>query len=230
MGIEKVFLLGISNAVKPRVIIENLKQNQMWNEKKFIFLTDTLYGETSVYCRNLNIEVIEFNEKFIDEALNNEEIKDALLISIGWSYILTPKTLNIFKECINCHGGLLPDFRGNNTYMHSYAALEEYYGTTIHYMSEEFDGGNILTQGRLKSYIDETPEIMHRRICEVTAYLIPESIKLVEEGFLGKKQTGQARYFNKISREEMDSLRQENIKNLEAKSKIRLPKHKEWDI
>lgn len=228
MEINKIFLLGVSNALKPRIIIEILMQSQIWSDKEFIFLTDDLLGETALYCNDKDIKVEEFNELFIRKSFGNKEFKDSLLISIGWSYFLTPEMINIFRECINCHGGLLPDYRGNNTYMHAYANLEEYYGTTIHYISGEFDGGNIITQGKLKSYFNETPEIMHRRICEITAYLIPESIKLVEEGFAGKKQTGRARYFYKISRIEMDLLRQENIQNLRASSKIKLSKHKEW--
>ena len=153
-----------------------------------------------------------------------------ILISIGWSQKIPEDFLAIFQFAINCHGGLLPDYRGNNVYMHNYANLSEYYGTTIHYMNNRFDDGNIILQARAKLFLDETPLILHRRICEMTAQILPEAIRLVELGYMGEKQTGVARYFYKIDRIEMESLRQKNIENIRNGRKIQFGRYKEWNL
>lgn len=97
-------------------------------------------------------------------------------------------------------------------------------------MNDDFDDSKILLQGKLKLYLEETPEILHRRISEITAYLIPNAVHLVESEYIGIKQRGLARYFYKISIEEMNTLRKDNInhlRNIEAKE---IAKYKSWNL
>src|SRR5690606_11508107 len=97
-----------------------------------------------------------------------------LLISAGWPLKIPSSFVNMFKYTpINCHGSVLPDYRGSRAYMHYWANCEDYYGATIHYMNDKFDDGNIIVQGQLKLFAEETPEIIHRRSAELCAYLIP---------------------------------------------------------
>ncbi|WP_040928650.1 formyltransferase family protein, partial [Nosocomiicoccus massiliensis] len=94
--------------------------------------------------------------------------------------------------------------------MHYWANCENFYGATIHYMNEKFDDGNIIIQGRLKLYMEETPEMLHRRTAELCAHLLPTAIYLVESGYEGKQADGLKRYFNKLSPEEFEQYRKSN--------------------
>lgn len=226
---KKVFLLGLANGLKPKIIIELLEQSFIWSQRDFVFLTNSNEGVAVEYClsRNIPVEIIRVSETYshsIDVPANS------LLISIGWSWKVRDDFLSLFTNSINCHGGLLPDYRGNNTYMHAYANLEDEYGVTIHYMTGKFDDGNIISQGKLKLYLSETPEVIHRRVCELSAYLLPDSIRLVEDGYEGYRQQGTARYFYKINKNEMDKLRRVNVERIRKGIVPSIAQHIEWKL
>jgi phosphoribosylglycinamide formyltransferase-1 len=231
---ESIFLIGLANGLKPRIILETISKMPIWREKNFVYITDSEIGVSAEFCRTQGVKILIVNKDDIISSTRSiqeiREIKPYMLICIGWNKKIPDDFLRLFKKRVNCHGGLLPDYRGDKAYMHTYANIEEEYGTTIHFMNDKFDDGEILLQGKLKLYLDETPEIMHRRISEVAGMMIPEAIRLLEIGYKGTKQSGRARYFFKITREEMDTLRQKNIENLRKGLPKEISSHKAWDL
>ncbi|MCM3741809.1 hypothetical protein M3210_16270 [Oceanobacillus luteolus] len=215
---KKIAILGSANALKPKIIIETLLEMNILQDKEIVFYTEKTDGICYEFCMNRDIKTIIFN----NERLNDEESfqlaqreKVDLLISCGWPYKIP---LSFLKQSrytpINCHGSILPDYRGNRAYMHYWANCESFYGATIHYMNEEFDDGNIIVQGRLKLFIEETPEILHRRTAELCAHLLPAAIQLVENGYKGKQVGGLKRYFNKLTPKEFEKYRSYNESQL----------------
>jgi phosphoribosylglycinamide formyltransferase-1 len=231
---ECIFLIGLANGLKPKIILETLSKMPIWREKNFVYITDSEKGVSVDFCRSKGVKILIVNkDDIISSTKTIQEIrgfKPYMLICIGWNKKIPDEFLNLFEKCINCHGGLLPDYRGDKAYMHSYANVEDEYGSTIHFMNNKFDDGEILLQGKLKLYLDETPEVMHRRISEITGIIIPEAIRLLENGYVGTKQSGRARYFFKITREEMETLRQKNIENLRKGLPKEISPHKAWDL
>lgn len=217
---KKIAILGSADALKPKIIIETLVEMNLLNDIKIVLLTDEDYGICVDYCTSVGIEHIVFKDRNLNDEYSYKlakQIDACLLISAGWPYKISSKFFGAFKyKAINCHGSVLPDYRGSRAYMHYWANCEEYYGATIHYMNEKFDDGNILVQGRLKFFLEETPIIMHRRSAELCAYLIPEAIRLVEIGYEGKKEKGVARYFKKITKEEFEKYREINVRKKEG--------------
>lgn len=229
-----IHFIGVSNGLKPRYILEEFfKCKTNIRNKEFYFITNDTNTDGMVldFCKENNINVLKVDMDNTECAINTvQKTHPEILISIGWSQKIPEDFLAIFQFAINCHGGLLPDYRGNNVYMHNYANLSEYYGTTIHYMNNKFDDGNIILQARAKLFLEETPLIIHRRICEMTAQILPEAIRLVEQGYAGEKQKGIARYFYKMNRIEMENLRQKNIENIRKGEKIQFGRYKEWKV
>lgn len=179
------------------------------------------------FCRGEGIHVLDINDESLPDKIRHP---NKIMVSIGWDRLLPQEFFPMFDAAINCHGGLLPDYRGKYPYMHNFANIADEYGCTIHYMNEKFDDGNIILQRRHKLFLEETPLLMHRRIAEMKAYSIPEAIRLVEQGYLGEKQRGTARYFYKMDRIEMETLGQRNIENLRAGRPLELSRHKEWQL
>ena len=231
MKLKTIYLMGLANGLKPRIILETLSNMPIWNERKYIYITDSYEGVSVEFCREKNIEIIIIDKENMNKSISEIKYKNnTLLITIGWSKKVPNEFLNIFDNCINCHGGLLPDYRGNNVYMHNYANISDEYGITIHFMNSDLDDGDILIQSNLKLYLEETPEIMHRRISEITGMIIPEAIRSIEAGYRGTKQLGKARYFFKITREEMYELRKINIKNIRNSEPKKIARNKEWKL
>lgn len=220
-----IYFIGLANGLRPLYILQIFMKNPMAKDRQIHFITDKREGIVVDFCHQSKIQVLTIDDKLLVDEI---KIPNKILVAIGWNKILPMDFLLLFDAAINCHGGLLPDYRGHNAYMHSYANIADEYGPTIHYMNEKFDDGNIILQARAKLFLDETPLIIHRRMSEMTAWILPEAIRLVESGFLGEKQKGTARYFYKIDRLEMENLRQKNVENLRMGKPLEIAKHKEW--
>lgn len=224
-----IYLIGLSYGIKPRIILETLSEFPIWRERNFVYITDSSNGVAVDFCKEKNVKIITVNFNDIESSMEQFKNKNnKLLVCIGWNKKLPSGFLSLFEKTINCHGGLLPDYRGDKAYMHSYANIDDYYGATIHFMNSKLDDGRIVSQGKLKLYLEETPEIIHRRISEISGMILPNAIHLVESGYEGVKQKGEARYFYKISREEMENIRMINFNNLQLNKLKITSNHKYW--
>jgi len=231
MKIKKIHMLSLCSVLKPKIVLEVLKDMNAFQDKEIEYLTNDNTDLVVDYCKENDINVIKVDHNDINASIKDIKTKNAdLLICVGWNKKLPNEFMSAYKNCINCHGGLLPDYRGNRAYMPMYANIPDEYGVTIHYMTSNFDDGNILKQVKLKLFLEETPLIIHRRMCELTAFILPESVRLVENGFRGIKQEGTARYFTSLKREEMDSLRHRNIENMRKGLSKEIAPHKAWKL
>lgn len=228
---KQLHFIGMADGLRPLFILQGCVFNPYMQQYNMCYITEKSEGIVVEFCKKNNIEVVVVEANNMENEI--EKVKDMnplMLIAIGWSTIIPPKFLSVFKYAINCHGGLLPDYRGHNAYMHSYANIEQEYGPTIHFMNEKFDDGNIILQAKAKLFLEETPLIIHRRMSEMTAQILPQAIQLVLSGYQGEKQNGYARYFYKIDRAEMESIRQKNIENIRKGIKKEITRHKSWEI
>jgi len=222
--IKRIAILGSANALKPKIIIEILNEMDLLPNKEIILFTEEANGVCIDYCREKGIKYVIFSNVKLDDLESYNLAKEQnvdLLVSAGWPYKIPMSFLQLFKYTpINCHGSVLPDYRGSRAYMHYWANCEEYYGSTIHYMNEKFDDGNIIVQGKLKLYLEETPSILHRRSAELCAYLLPQAIALVENGYEGRQVEGPKRYFKKLSPEEFEKYRKYNEQRPKSERKL----------
>lgn len=91
------------------------------------------------------------------------------------------------RRIINLHPSLLPKFGGKgmwgmNVHRAVIEAGEKESGITIHYVSEEVDGGEIIAQFRCEVTPDDTPETLVARIHVLEHRHLPEVIRqLLEE-------------------------------------------------
>lgn len=231
MKIKKIHMLGLASVLKPKFVLEMLKDMNAFENKEIEYLTNDNKGLVIDYCKENGINVIKVDHNDITASIKEVEMRNAdLLICMGWNKKLPDEFMSVYKKCINCHSGLLPDYRGNRAYMPLYANIPDEYGVTIHYMTSNFDDGNILKQAKLKLFLEETPLIIHRRMCELTALILPETVRLVENNYKGFKQEGTARYYASLKREEMDSLRHINIENIRKGLPKKIAKHKIWEL
>ncbi len=121
--------------------------------------------------------------KAILEALNEE--KADLVVLAGFMIILDECVTKAYAyKIINVHPALIPSFCGEGFYglkVHE-AALEygvKVSGATIHFVNEKADAGAIILQGTVNVEMDDTPEILQRRIMENVEWkLLPKAVSL----------------------------------------------------
>ena len=76
-----------------------------------------------------------------------DELDISLIILAGYMRILSSDFIHHFAgKILNIHPSLLPKFPGLNTHRKAIDAKEKYHGATVHFATEELDGGPIISQ------------------------------------------------------------------------------------
>lgn len=213
MRISKIGILASVDASKPTIIIEKLCKYHMLNGYEIVLFTVGTTGKCYDVCCREKIKVIPLVDANLSDSIDIEKIKKEecdLLISMGWPYLIPETILKLFGKAINCHGSILPDYRGSLAYMHYFANCEPFYGVSIHYMNEKFDDGKVLIQSGYKTLPNETNNDMQIRSAELCAFLLPTAIHLIEQDYEGYEPEGEKRYFFKRTPEEFIEYRMRN--------------------
>jgi len=110
-----------------------------------------------------------------------------LIVLAGYLSILPSNFLqNWEKKIINIHPSLLPKFGGKGMHgIHVHeaviAAKETKSGCSVHYVTEEIDGGEIILQREVCVYPEDTPTLLQERVLEQEHILLPEAIQKIKE-------------------------------------------------
>lgn len=108
-----------------------------------------------------------------------------LVVLAGFMYILTEELVQAYPNAIiNVHPALIPSFCGEGCYgLHVHEKALAYgvkvSGATVHFVSEECDGGPIILQKAVAVEEGDTPETLQRRIMEQAEWhILPEAVNL----------------------------------------------------
>ena len=117
-----------------------------------------------------------------------DKLKEAridLVVLAGFMVILTSEMVQAYPNAIlNVHPALIPSFAGPGCYgLHVHEKALEYgvklTGATVHFVSEECDGGPIVSQKAVEVLPDDTPEVLQRRVMEQCEWqLLPQAVSL----------------------------------------------------
>lgn len=116
-------------------------------------------------------------------------LKIDLVVLAGCMVIFTEELSLAFPNAvINVHPALIPSFCGKGFYgLHVHEAAIAYgvklSGATVHFVSEECDGGPIILQKAVPVLEGDTPQSLQRRIMEEAEWkLLPEAVSLFCQG------------------------------------------------
>ena len=109
------------------------------------------------------------------------------VILAGFMRILTAKFVQKYQgQLINIHPSLLPKYPGLKTHEKVLANGERQHGCTVHYVTEEVDGGPILAQSTLTVNVGESVESLKKRVHQLEHSLYPRVIQQLCRQDLGK--------------------------------------------
>ncbi|NLG33308.1 MAG: GNAT family N-acetyltransferase, partial [Syntrophomonadaceae bacterium] len=86
------------------------------------------------------------------------------------------------KGAINIHGALLPEYRGANPIQWAILNEENVTGVTMHYMTEQFDAGDIVAQRKVPIFFEDTWIDVQARIAEASEQMLKDEIPKLLEG------------------------------------------------
>ena len=114
-----------------------------------------------------------------------KELDIGLVVLAGFLYILTPELIEAYPNAIlNVHPALIPSFCGEGFYgLHVHEAALAYgvkvTGATVHFVSEDCDGGPIVLQQAVPIQEGDTPEVLQRRVMEQAEWnILPRAVAL----------------------------------------------------
>ncbi len=114
-----------------------------------------------------------------------------LVVLAGFMVILTEEMVRAYPNAIlNVHPALIPSFCGEGYYgLHVHERALEYgvkvSGATVHFVSEECDGGPIVLQKAVAVEENDTPEALQRRVMEQAEWVVlPRAVSLFCQGRL----------------------------------------------
>ena len=118
-----------------------------------------------------------------------KELDIQLVVLAGCMVIFSHELVDNYPNAImNVHPALIPSFCGKGFYgLHVHEAALSYgvklSGATVHFVSEECDGGPIIAQRAVPVLEGDTPETLQKRIMEEAEWkLLPQAISLFCQG------------------------------------------------
>jgi phosphoribosylglycinamide formyltransferase 1 len=122
----------------------------------------------------------EFENKILDLTKKNNI---DLIILAGFMILISSDFLSSFKgEIINIHPSILPSFPGLNSQKRAFEYGVKYSGCTVHFVTEETDGGPIIMQGIVPCYDSDNAETLTSRILKKEHVILPKVVKMIVEG------------------------------------------------
>lgn len=113
------------------------------------------------------------------------ELSIDLVVLAGFMHILTEEMVEAYPNAIlNVHPALIPAFCGAGYCgLHVHEAALTYgvkvTGATVHFVTEEPDGGPIVLQKAVEVRPGDTPEILQRRVMEEAEWhILPQAVSL----------------------------------------------------
>ncbi len=97
-----------------------------------------------------------------------------LIVLAGFMRILSPWFVQHYEgRILNIHPALLPRYPGLNTHERVLGAGDTHHGSTVHFVTEELDGGPRIVQGRIRVAPSTDPDELMRRVQAVEHQIYP---------------------------------------------------------
>ncbi|MBA1289041.1 phosphoribosylglycinamide formyltransferase [Pseudomonas japonica] len=109
----------------------------------------------------------------------------ALVALAGFMRILTPGFVRHYHgRLLNIHPSLLPRHKGLHTHKRALEAGDTEHGCSVHFVTEELDGGPLVVQAAVAVQADDTPETLARRVHAQEHQIYPLAVRWFAEGRL----------------------------------------------
>lgn len=163
-------------------------RNYIWRKLQAKVVNDLLGSTRRCYsvkavARKYAVPVTEAMDVNSDEFL-------AHLREKGVQFIVSISGTQLYKKrlreqtshgIVNCHGALLPKYRGLMPSFWTLANGEPEGGTSVHYVDAKLDNGPIIVQRRYRIHAWDTLEDVMARSKDLAAEAIIECVRIVEE-------------------------------------------------
>lgn len=149
------------------------------------------YGLQLAKQNNIPTRVVDHklyaSRNLFDQALSQaiNEYEPGLILLAGFMRILGADFVKRYRgKILNIHPSLLPNYPGTNTHQRVLDAGEKMHGVSVHFVTEELDGGPVIAQESIAIESIDNAETLALRIHEKEHVLYPAVVSLFADGRL----------------------------------------------
>ena len=114
-----------------------------------------------------------------------------LVVLAGFMRILTGDFVRHYEgRLLNIHPSLRPKYKGLNPHQRALEAGDREHGCSVHFVTEELDGGPLVVQAVVPVESDDTPESLAQRVHRQEHHIYPLAMRWFAEGRLKLGKTG----------------------------------------
>jgi phosphoribosylglycinamide formyltransferase-1 len=148
-------------------------------------------GLQAAAAMNIPTRVLEPGD-FADRAAYDQalvqllsEYEPQLVVLAGFMRILTPHFIGAFAgRILNIHPSLLPGYRGLHTHRRVLAAGEKLHGVSVHFVTEELDGGPVIIQAEVRVLPGDSEATLSARVQRAEHRIYSRAIEWFARGRL----------------------------------------------
>jgi phosphoribosylglycinamide formyltransferase-1 len=148
--------------------------------------------QAGIETRVLDHTAYEGREAF-DAALiaQIDAFKPQLVVLAGFMRILTPGFVRHYHgRLLNIHPSLLPLYKGLHTHQRVLEAGDAEHGCSVHFVTEELDGGPLVAQAVVSVASGDSPATLAQRVHTREHQIYPLAIRWFAEGRLSLGEHG----------------------------------------
>jgi phosphoribosylglycinamide formyltransferase-1 len=125
---------------------------------------------------------LSFDKRLIEEI---DSFNPALVVLAGFMRILSAEFVQHYAgRVLNIHPSLLPAYRGTHTHERVLEAGEKEHGVSVHFVTEELDGGPVVLQASVPIRTDDTAISLAERVFEQEHRIYPKAVAWFAAGRL----------------------------------------------
>ena len=186
----KLGVLGSTNGTDLQTILDSIASGEL-NGEVSVVLSNRKNSYILERAKNYNVPAffLSHKEKSREEfdaemtAILKEHAVDLVLL-IGFMRILSAKFCQKWQDrLLNVHPSLLPKYAGGmDTNVHQDVIIngDIETGCTIHFVTDEVDGGPILIQKKCNVEPDETVDTLKTKVQKLEGMALIEAIQLIQ--------------------------------------------------
>lgn len=148
--------------------------------------------DAGIDTRVLDHKAFEGREAF-DAALIEiiDTFNPKLVVLAGFMRILSADFVRHYQgRLLNIHPSLLPKYKGLHTHQRALEAADSEHGCSVHFVTEELDGGPLVVQAVIPVESDDSPHSLAQRVHTQEHQIYPLAVRWFAEGRLSLDEQG----------------------------------------
>lgn len=120
-----------------------------------------------------------------------DQYQPDLIVLAGFMRILSSGFVQHYQgRLINIHPSLLPKYKGTQTHQRALDAGDEEHGVSVHFVTEELDGGPVVRQAVVKILPDDDAKSLAARVAREEHKIYPEVVSWIASKRLVLTESG----------------------------------------